>query len=275
MHSVHSDGEWTPDRLVKAARRAGLAAIALTDHDTVGGVAGAKEAGRLHDVEVLSGVELSTWDDADVHLLAYGVDTANDELGRVLGRSQADRFQRAVRIVDRLAELGAPITLGSVLDQAGEGAVGRPHVAKALVAAGHVATVREAFDVYLADGRPACVEKRKLPTAEAIALIHRAGGVAIAAHPGTYGGADRLEPARLAGLDGIEVRHSLHGPNLERAFEEYADRHGLLKTGGTDFHGPRGALEVGTIRIPYDWVEELKVRVERWRAAGGGGNDGR
>lgn len=267
MHSVHSDGEWEPERLVKAARRAGLVAIALTDHDTVNGVAQAQQAGEAHGIEVISGVELSTWEDADVHLLAYGVDVGCEELLHALGRSQRDRQERALRIVQRLEELGAPVSFERVLVEAGEGAVGRPHVARALVAAGHVGTVREAFDVYLADGKPACVQKRRLPTAEAISLVHRAGGVAVAAHPGTYGGADRLETARLAGLDGVEVLHSLHGANLVRQFTEYADRNGLAKTGGTDFHGPRGGgLDVGTVRIPYDWVEDLKDRIQRRRS---------
>jgi predicted metal-dependent phosphoesterase TrpH len=269
MHSIHSDGEWEPERLVKSARRAGLTAIALTDHDTVNGVAEAQTAGAAHDVEVITGVELSTWEDADVHLLAYGVDPNHEELVRALGRSQRDRQERALRMVQRLEELGAPVTYDRVLVEAGSGAVGRPHVARALVAAGHVSTVREAFDIFLADGKPACVEKQRLPTPDAIALVHRAGGVAVAAHPGTYGGPERLEPARLAGLDGVEVLHSLHGANLVRLFTEYADEHGMAKTGGTDFHGPRGGgLDVGSVRVPYEWVEDLKQRIEARRSAG-------
>jgi predicted metal-dependent phosphoesterase TrpH len=266
MHSRASDGEWSPAKLVAAARREGLSAIALTDHDTISGLPEAEAAGQRHGIAVLAGVELSTWMGFDLHILAYGFDPEDPGLSRLLGGSAKGRRARAERIVERLNELGFALRMEDVLAEAGEGVVGRPHVARALVASGQLGSVREAFDVYLGDGKPACIDKARIEPARAIEVVHAAGGVAVCAHPGTYGGPELLDPLVDAGLDGVEVLHSLHGSNSVQSFGGFADRRGLAKTGGSDFHGPRShGLGVGSVAIPREWLQDLEERIRRRR----------
>lgn len=275
LHSLHSDGEWSPAELIQAAARAGLRTVALTDHDTVTGVIEMQAAGEAAGVEVLSGIELSTWLDGDVHMLGYGFDPANAALAETLARAREGRYERAVRMTERLAELGAPITIEQILAEAGGAAIGRPHVARVLVAAGHCATHREVFDRWLGDGKPACVEKFRVTPDRAIRLLHDAGGVAVAAHPVAAGVAQKLDRLIAAGLDGIEVLHTLHGPNEARDFGELALRNGLVRTGGSDFHAPRGISAVGAVTVPDDWVDALRHRIaQRTRAAAAGAPGG-
>jgi predicted metal-dependent phosphoesterase TrpH len=276
MHSTFSDGDWTPEKLVKSARRVGLAAIALTDHDSVAGLQQAVAFGQQHGLEVIAGVEISAFDaGVDLHILGYGFDPDHAELRAMLLRSQAARTTRAARMVEKLAELGAPLRLEAVLAKAEEGVVGRPHVAQALLAAGHVRSVREAFELYLGDGKPACVDKIRVTAHDAIQLIHRAGGVAVAAHPGTYGGITYLESLLQDGIDGVEVLHSLHDSISMRELEDFARGHDLVMTGGSDFHGPRtGLAEVGSVKIPYEWVELLRERAQTLREGGNGRDHG-
>jgi predicted metal-dependent phosphoesterase TrpH len=274
VHSTFSDGEWTPEKLVLSARRAGLFAFALTDHDTVSGIPSALAFGAMHGIEILPGVEVSAYDDGvDLHILGYGIDPSNSALGIALTQAQGAREVRAARMVERLEELGAPVRLEDVMARAGEGAVGRPHVAQVLVDAGHVRNLREAFEIYLGDGKPACVEKARLTARDAVALLHGAGGVAVAAHPATYGGIPYLEELVDAGIDGVEVMHALHDPNAERDLIEFTRAHDLLMTGGSDFHGPRASCpELGAVRVPYEWVERLHERLHaRRRRANGAG----
>ncbi|MCA9754070.1 MAG: PHP domain-containing protein, partial [Gemmatimonadetes bacterium] len=217
LHTRHSDGEWTPRKVVREAAIARVSCIAITDHDQTGGLPEAIEAGADFGIRVLSGVELSTFDGTDRHVLGYGFDPSAESLRILNEGAQADRFVRAERICERLAALGVPVELDAVLAEAGDAAPGRPHVARALVKARHVRTIREAFDVWLGDGKPACVEKRRVEPGEAIRVLHEAGGVAVAAHPGIVGGPETLDPLVEAGLDGVEVKHPLHGDRSEAA----------------------------------------------------------
>jgi hypothetical protein len=273
MHSRWSDGEWAPPKLVRTGRRAGLGALALTDHDDVRGYPEMVAAGAEQGVQILSGVEISSWrDGADIHLLGYGFDPEDRVLRELFAASRATRRDRAERMVRRLAELGAPIEMEAVLHIAGEATIGRPHVARALVDAGHVPTVREAFDRWLGDGKPACVDKLRVSPADAIATLHAAGGVAVCAHPVTLGGQGTAALDLLVeeGLDGLEVRHSLHGASAEAHLDRYAREHVLLRTGGSDFHGPRlGSSEPGGVTIPREWWDAILERVDRQRAAAG------
>lgn len=271
LHSDRSDGVWPAARVVHAAKTAGLRAIALTDHDTLAGVRTARDEGERCGVEVLSGVEVSTWDGADRHVLGYGFDPDDPALTDLFERARSARLSRAAAIVEKLAALGKPIPLDSVLAEAGEGAVGRPHVARAMLRAGHVGSFREAFDVYLGDGKPAWAEKLRVAPADAVRLLHAAGGVAVAAHPGCYGGPEAVDALLDCGLDGVEAWHSLHDPEMTRRLEEYAAEHDLLVTGGSDFHGPGPGAGVGSVRVPYARVEELRERVDDRRAARRGG----
>ncbi len=267
MHSVWSDGSWTPDRLAKAARRARLAAVALTDHDTVAGFEEMQAAGGERGIRVISGAEISTWFDTDLHLLALGFEPEAPVLRGVLDRLRESRRGRAERMVERLGELGMPISFEVVLENAGNAAIGRPHVARALLDSGWVGSNREAFDLWLGDGKPACVDKLRVTPAEAIEAVHEAGGICVAAHPGIYGGPDFFDPLIEAGLDGFEVRHPLHGRKAEAAFDEYAVARGLLRTGGSDFHGPAGPIEVGGVAAPPEWLEELDDGIARRRSS--------
>ncbi|HMB68920.1 MAG TPA: hypothetical protein VKU85_06395, partial [bacterium] len=200
-----------------------------------------------------------------------GFDPDHPGLGRALQAAREARVDRAERITARLTELGVPVTMDSVREIAGIGAVGRPHVARALLEAGHVTSIRDAFDLYLGDGKPACEPKDTFDPATAIDLVHRAGGVAVAAHPGVNGGPQELVPLLALGLDGVEVRHPNHGRNSQEAFDEFARIHGLLRTGGSDFHGPRLAgLGVGTVSIPRDWWDDLERGIQEKRAGAAG-----
>jgi len=270
MHSRWSDGEWAPRRLVHEARTAQLSAVSLTDHDSTGGLAEAVAMGEELGITVLPGVELSTYDGTDRHLLGYGFDPAHAGLAALLADSRADRGERARRILARLEELGVPVRMEAVEAEAKGAAIGRPHIARALVKARHVKTFRDAFDTWLGDGKPACVVKRSLEPREAISAVHAAGGVVVIAHPGMNGGPDQIAPLVDVGLDGVEVRHPMHGERSEAAFEDFARSGGLVRTGGSDFHGPRwGGLGVGTVSIPVEWWDALLERIDERRSAAG------
>jgi len=271
LHSHYSDGEWPPAKLVRAAVHAGLGAIALTDHDDVRGLPEAVREGEEHGVRVMAGVELSAWwEGTDLHVLGYGFDPEDSGLASLLRHARQARRDRAERITERLADLGVPVGMDRVRDIAGEGAIGRPHLARALVDAGHVPSARVAFDLYLGDGKPACVDKARLDPGDAVRTLHEAGGVAVVAHPVVLGGAERLEALRPYGFDGVEVRHRLHGRNAEQAFDHFVSEHGMVRTGGSDFHGPRlGGPGVGAVAIPRGWWDELERAVDRRRREAG------
>ena len=194
MHSTASDGSRAPADVVRAAHAAGLAAIALTDHDTVAGLPDAQRAGAELGLRIVNGVELSAVEgEAETHLLGLHLQDLS-VLERGLGALREMRHRRAARIVERLNELGVQVTLPDVLAEAGDGALGRPHVARAMVASGWATDVRDAFDRYLGAGKPAFVGKDQLSMSDAIAMIHDAGGLAVLAHPGWAGTREREVP---------------------------------------------------------------------------------
>lgn len=265
-HSTASDGANTPAEVVETAARAGLTALALTDHDTLAGVAAAMDAGEQLGVRVVAGVELSLMDgENEVHMLGLHISripALQDELEAV----RVSRKARAERIVSKLNELGVPLTVDAVLGQAGGGAVGRPHVARALIAGGWVRDQREAFDRYLGAGRPANVEKARITVADGIRLIHECGGLAIVAHPGADGRRERVEPLVALGLDGLEVRHPGHSAEDMKRIEALAEHFGLVKSGGSDWHGAaNGPRVLGGMRVPASWLDQQDARVEKRR----------
>lgn len=266
-HSTASDGASAPVAVVETAARAGLAAVALTDHDTLAGVAEAIDAGERLGVRVVAGVELSLMDgENEVHMLGLHISripALQDELESV----RDSRRSRAEQIVARLNGLGVPISVHAVLEQAGGGAIGRPHIARALIAGGWVRDQREAFDRYLGAGRPANVEKQRITVADGIRLIHQCGGLAIVAHPGADGRRERVEPLVALGLDGLEVRHPGHSAEDMLRIGALADHFGLVKSGGSDWHGAANGLRVlGGMRVPEAWLDEQDARVEKRRA---------
>lgn len=260
-HSSCSDGLLSPAELVAKARKHGILALALTDHDTVDGVAEAMEAGKRWGVEVLSGVELSvTVGETEVHLLGYAFDLENEGLRRHLDAFREARAERAAGMVARLNELGIPLDLAVVHEKAAGGTLGRPHVALALVEGGHVETYQEAFDRYLRDGAPASVAKPLFPAEEALAMLHAAGGIGVLAHPGHWT-SDRVVMSLVrAGMDGIEVVHPAHDAMLGRYYRQLARDFGLIETGGSDYHGVRPGDEenLGRYSIPYPQVERVR-----------------
>jgi predicted metal-dependent phosphoesterase TrpH len=267
-HSTASDGAATPSALVAAARQAGLGAIAVTDHDTVAGVREAVAAAAGTGVRLVPGVELSAVDaSGETHLL--GLHLADlDALDARLAELRDMRRKRAERIVQRLNALGVRVTMDDVLEQAAGGAIGRPHVARALIAHGWASDVRSAFDRYLAAGRPAYVPKERLSLADAIGMVHRAGGIAVLAHPGACATTERLKALLALGLDGVEVRHPSHDDAEVSRLLALTERLGLLPSGGSDWHGqPDGSRALGVMRVPSEWLQRQDARVAAARGS--------
>ena len=261
-HSTASDGTLPPEQVIEAAARCGLKALALTDHDTVGGVARAREAGERLGIRVVAGVELSAFqDDHEVHVLALHLSQLGTLEKRLL-ELRAQRYTRAEKIVDRLNVLGIPITLDEVLVQSNGGAVGRPHVARALIARGVVHDFRDAFMRYLGGNGSAFVPKDRLSIEDAIVIAHEAGALAIWAHPGDGGRRERLEPLVAAGLDGIEIRHPSHSGEDTKRLQALTDFFGLVPSGGSDWHGATdGPRRLGMMNVPPEWLDKQDEKV--------------
>lgn len=257
--------------VVRRGVRAGLKAIALTDHDTIDGVAAATAAGREVGLRVVAGCEFSVaagW--GEMHLLAYFLPTDAAELDRFLSAQRTQRVRRAETIVARLWSAGIRIQLDDVLATANGGAVGRPHVARALMIMGAVASVSEAFDRYLKRGRPGFVPKQLPPLAEVTALVRRMGGVSSAAHLKRRASRAVLASLAAAGLDAVEVRHPAHDDATRRRIAGLATQLELLPTGGSDWHGDgsdEGAdrAPLGTLTVPAAWLEAVE-QLHRRRA---------
>lgn len=261
IHTTHSDGTLTPEAVVDLAREAGLTAIAITDHDTVSGVAAATETAGS-EIEVVAGLELSAQGpgEPDVHVLGYFVDPAAPGLLRTLISLRTARTARAVTMVQSLTAAGYRITWPDVLQQAGAGAVGRSHVARALLSNGEVASLEEAFIRLIGARAPFYFAKRSLTLGDAVALVHDAGGAAVLAHPGITGEGS-LVALVDEGLDGIEAYHAEHTTSQRAHFAALAKRFGLVATGGSDFHGPgaKGAL-IGAGECPPHALDSLRER---------------
>lgn len=257
-HTLFSDGLLTPEAVVARAVERSLAALAITDHDSLEGLARARVAAGSQ-VELVSGIEMSTaLEGVDLHILGYYLDPDHDELNETLARFRQERVQRAIQMVERLVAIGAPVDADVVMTLAGPGVVGRPHVAEALVQAGHVESVDEAFRRFLGARGEAFVPRPAFRPEKAIALIHAAGGVSVIAHPGSALPDRVVEGLAAAGLRGIEVWHPQHGAASVRRYRLLARRLGLLETGGSDFHGyPRG-IELGDLPVPASVLGPLK-----------------
>ena len=279
IHSTASDGSLTPAQIIAHARRCGLAAIAITDHDTLAGAKMVMSTGLPHDIQFLSGVEISTASldgfpcQGSLHLLGYGVDPDNRDLQDALKRLQNARQDRNPRIIAKLNRLGIDITMAGLEAQATDGQIGRPHIAAWLVRRGVVATIDEAFARYLGSGRPAYADKYRIGCETAIQLIRRAGGAPVLAHPaliapeGDWRQEDLVKRLSACGLMGIEAYYPEHTPAQTRTYLAWADRLDLAATGGTDFHGAiTPGVEMGggdgRFRVPYRCFTDLKRRLE-------------
>ena len=271
MHSTASDGSRAPGDVVRAAKTIGLSAIALTDHDTLDGLPEAEAVGAELGVRVVRGIELSAVEgEVETHILGLHLsDTRVIEAKLVELREM--RHTRAQRIVAKLNDLGVRIDFNSVLEQAGGGAIGRPHVARAMVAEGWAVDLRDAFERYLGNGRPAYVVKDRLAAVDEIELIHRAGGLAVLAHPASGGTRERIEAFVRDGIDGVEVRHPSHSSEDINRLTALVEHFSLVPSGGSDWHGAtEGARTLGMMKVPPEWLarqdSRVSSRAQRWNS---------
>lgn len=238
VHTTASDGACSSAEIIRLAADIGLEGIAITDHDTTQGLAGADEMARAAGITVIPGVELSTdFDGREIHILGYYL---NDELEMVqdkLTGMQNSRLKRICRMVERINRLGYKLSVCDVLALSGRGSVGRPHIARAMLEKGHVRTLQEAFQRFIGHGKPAYVPRDKFSPGEAVHFILAAGGIPVMAHPGLSKANSLIAPLAEQGLAGIEVYHPDHSPAAEMKFLQLARDHHLLATGGSDFHG--------------------------------------
>jgi predicted metal-dependent phosphoesterase TrpH len=271
-HSVYSDGVETPAELVARAVKAGLSAFALSDHDAVHGVPEFEAAAAGTGLVTVAATELSTrCDGEDVHVLGLFVDPEEPGFSARLAEMRRDRDLRGEAMVEKLAALGMPLDLAQIRRVVGDGAFGRPHVARAMVAAGYVADLEAAFEKYLAKGKAGYVPKPKWTLPDAIAAIRKAGGLAVVAHPIWYADPEKiLAQGCAAGLDGLEVLHSDHNGAATGEFARLADRFRLLRSAGSDFHAEsEGGKNVGRCRLgAEEWERLVEAAIRRREEAG-------
>jgi hypothetical protein len=269
VHTNASDGKYTPAELVNLAARNGLGLLAITDHDTVSGIAPALEAARAFpELKIIPGVEISSHaPGSEVHLLGYFINYEDPELLKQLAALGDSRQDRARAIVEKLRGLGLDISLERVQQIAGEGSIGRPHIAQALMEKGYVSSFQEVFTRYIGQGGPAYVDRIKLTPDEAVELILKSGGLPVLAHPSTINDAETVI-ARLAsrGLVGMEAYYKDYGDQQRREMVSLAHRYKLIPTGGSDFHGIDETTEVmlGDAGVPRECGENL-IRLARER----------
>lgn len=265
-HTNASDGEHSPEELIQIARERGVTFLGIADHDTLAGleraVAAATQAG---DIQVIPAVEFSTdWEKREIHVLAYLVDYLDPATIALAAKFREGRLGRAQKILAKLDALGVPVEFNKVAAIAGDAAIGRPHVARALVEAGHVATVQEAFDKYLASDKPAYVEYESASPHQAVEMIRAVGAVPVLAHPLDV---TRILPELIShGLVGIECYYAQYNAREQRELVDLAKQYGLLATGGSDFHGLNrmGHMSaLGKVDVPMEVVEKLKQAKEK------------
>lgn len=273
-HTTASDGMQSPAQNVRLAQKAGLSAIAITDHDTVAGVDEAILEGKRLNITVVPGVEVSTVaDGSDIHILGYYTNNDDEKWLNRLASLRDTRSRRNELIVDKLRGLGIAITMNEVLaaahgedlgdsQRASEVSVGRPHIAEVLIQKGIVSDMKQAFDVYLAAGAAAYANPPRVHPFEAVDWIREAGGTSVIAHPGIYGKDSLVEDIIRYGAQGIEVYHSDHSPDEEHRYAELAQRYHLIMTGGSDFHGSRHGQVfhgvVGNRTVDVQVLQQLK-----------------
>jgi 3',5'-nucleoside bisphosphate phosphatase len=283
IHSTASDGTLTPAQILDIAQAQHLGAVAITDHDTIDGSKEALQVGIPSCLQFLTGVELSAAPPPFVrcsgsfHILGYGLRLDDDDLNQTLLVLQQARENRNPAIIERLNRLGFHMTLAEVVELAGESQIGRPHIALVMLKKGYVHSIDEAFDRFLGTGKPAYVDKYRISCQKALDIIRGAGGIPILAHPYLLSVKAPAELEKLVvalmkiGLEGIEAFYPEHPPQATALYAELADRHNLLITGGTDFHGslkPEIQLGTGTgdFRVPFTLYERLCDRLARHAA---------
>ncbi len=268
VHSTASDGALTPSEVVKEARRVGLAAVSIADHDTADGIEEALEAGKAYGVEVIPGIEISaTRDSTEVHILGYFIDHKQRQLLDEMRKLKEARFERARFMVERLRAIGVPIRFERVVELARGGAVGRPHIARAIWEVGASSSVDAAFGKYLQPGGPGYVPRPKVLPERAIELILEAGGVPCCAHVAKLRRDELILELVKKGLLGIEVYHPDHTSAVSRFYKRFAEKHSLVAVGGSDAHCIPGTANggIGSVTVDYDVVEQLRSLAENLR----------
>lgn len=264
-HSNASDGALSPAELVRSAKDFGLAAVAITDHDTMEGVEEALAAGESLGIEVLPGIEISTIGPGgvEVHVLGYYLDRKYPPLDEMLRVLRESRFDRGRKMVEALNAVGVNVTLERLMEIAQGGAIGRPHVAKAIIEIGAASSMDSAFGKYLVEGAPAFISRYKVEPEHAVSMIRQAGGIACCAHVAKLNRDDLLLSLVAEGMQGIEVYHPDHPSAGVRYYKKFAAKHGLVATGGSDAHCFTGGktTTVGCVTVGYEVVQELKDRL--------------
>lgn len=264
MHTNFSDGELSPYELIKMCARRGLSIISITDHDSVSAFPDAIEYGKEFGIEVIPGVELSAMvDDKDVHILGYFVDYTSKRLQEYLEFFRIERVKRAERIVAKLNTINVPLKFEAVMERAGRGSVGRPHIASAMLDEGYINTYHEAFERYIGNSGPAYEKKFQLSPEEAIQLISSSGGLSFLAHPGRFTSDEVLQHMIKKGLDGIEVIHPSHTPTHVAHYRGVVSEYYMLESGGSDFHGGKknDSVVLGEYYIDEGKVGMMKNRL--------------
>lgn len=263
-HSRSSDGQYPAEEVAERAAAAGVAVWALCDHDTVAGLPAAASAAARLGIRLVPGIELSAFlDRREIHLLGHFVDPEHPELKRFEDHLAVHRRERMAKIIHKLAPLGVRISVQDVERWSGGKTIGRPHVARAIVETGAVATVKEAFDRFLGEGQPAYVQRFRLDAADAVALVRRAGGTTTVAHPGVSklerGDLERL---RQAGVEGLEVHHVDHNPSVREKYLRIAEAFDLVPTAGSDYHGEVVApgRHLGDVSMSEEDLRRLEAR---------------
>jgi predicted metal-dependent phosphoesterase TrpH len=258
-HTTFSDGVFSPYELIKKCKQKGLSIISITDHDSVEAFPDAIAYGKEFGVEVIPGVELSALvDDKDVHILGYFVDYTNPNLLEYLEFFRRERVKRAERIVAKLNNINVPLKLETVMERAGKGAVGRPHIASAMVEKGYIDSYQQAFERFIGNGGPAYEKKFQLTLTDAIKLISSSGGLSFLAHPGRYTTEELLQQTIRSGLDGIEVIHPSHQQSHTLYYRGVVNEYFLLESGGSDFHG--GKKNDDEVLGNY-YIDEVRVNM--------------
>ena len=262
-HTSYSDGFYSPKELILNAKEAGIELISICDHDNIAGIGEATEIGKTIGVEVIPGLEISSdIKDKEIHILAYFYEPGNEELERYLAFFREERLKRAVRIVNKLKSIGLYLTIEDVMEKAQNCAVGRPHIAQALLEKGLISSYYEAFNKYIGNGCPAYEKKVHLSPQSAFKIISDAGGLSFIAHPG-YMPESLLKELITAGVDGIEVIHPSHSPTQVKFYRGIVNEYFLLESGGSDFHGGKREDEnnLGKYYVNRTVVDAMRQRL--------------
>lgn len=265
IHTTASDGLLSPEEVVLWAARKQLSAVAITDHDTIKGVQGAMDFSKDYNIEVVPGIEFSSEHmDEEIHILGYYIDYQKSWLQEKLDEMYQSRYNRAIKMVDKLNSLGIEVSLEQVKSIAESGTIGRPHIARAMLEKGYIKNLKDAFKLYIGKGGPAYVERYRISCHEAIDMIKKLGGVPVLAHPGLINNKKCIKDVLDMGIEGIEVYHSKHGDDTIRSSLEIAAYHKLLITGGSDCHGIffNNQPILGNVWVDMKYVQLLKEKAE-------------